>query len=73
MEAGGVGTGELSHLTLSWQANTQSPKVLQDDLSLAAFQSKSYQVLSRAINKSPMKIMAPLMLFYYSTCMFSHV
>ena len=73
MEAGGVGTGELSHLTLSWQANTQSPKVLQDDLSLAAFQSKSYQVLYRAINKSPMKIMAPLILFYYSTCMFSHV
>lgn len=40
MEAGGVGTGELSNLTLlSWQASTQSPKVLQDDLSLASFQS----------------------------------
>ena len=23
MEAGGVGTGELSNLTVSWQANTQ--------------------------------------------------
>ena len=71
MEAGGVGTGELSNLTLlSWQASTQSPKVLQDDLSLASFQSESYQVLSRAINKSPMKIM---ILFYYSTCVLRHV
>ena len=73
MEAGGVGTGEPSNLTVSWQANTQSPKLLQDDLSLAAFQSKSYQVLSMAINKSPMKILAPLILFYYSTCVLSRV
>lgn len=50
----------LNNLALPQQVTIQGPKALLDDLGMAVFQSRSSQILTRVIEKSPVKIMVHL-------------